>query len=59
MRDMNAVQVLTIIIDRLERRADALEGVRMPAFDVTIQELRKFADMMKRARIYLERRANR
>ena len=53
MRDIDSVQVLTMLIDRLEKRATALEGVRMPAYNVTAHELRRFAEMAKNAREYL------
>ena len=53
MRDMGPIQVLTILIRRLETRAAALEGVRMPEYDVTAHELRKFAEMARNARKYL------
>ena len=59
MRDIDPVQVLSILIRRLETRADALEGVRMPAYDMTVHELRRFAEMAKNARKYLLSRAER
>ncbi len=53
MRDIDPVQVLSILIRRLESRADALEGVRMPSYDMTVHELRRFAQMAKNERKYL------
>ncbi len=55
MRKLSPVDVLTIIILRLEKRADCLEGVRMPSYEATAYELRRFAEMMKNAREYLRR----
>ena len=52
-RDLDPVQVLTIIIQRLEKRADCLEGVRMGVYDVAAGELRNFARIVKAARDYL------
>ena len=51
---LSAVQVLTIIAERLQKRADALEGVRLEGYSVTIEELRRFAEMVRNARNYLE-----
>jgi hypothetical protein len=54
MRDLTLVQVLTIILQRLEKRAKALEGVRLESFNMTVGELRRFAQMVKSAREYLQ-----
>jgi hypothetical protein len=56
MRDLTPVQVLTIILQRLEKRANALEGVRLESFNMTVDELRRFAQMVKSAREYLQSR---
>ena len=45
MRDLTPVQVLTIILQRLEKRANALEGVSLESFNMTVDELRRFAQM--------------
>ena len=47
------MQVLDILAKRLEDRADALERVRLPGYGVTIEELRKFAGMLRKAQQYV------
>lgn len=54
MPDLSPVQVLGILIERIEKRATVLEGVRLEAFDFTILELRNFARMLHNAKTYLQ-----
>ena len=56
MRDLTPVQVLTIILQRLEKRANALEGVRLESFNMTVDELRRFAQMVRERADYLKSR---
>ena len=51
---LSSSEVLTILAQRLERRAQELERVRLPGFEVAIDELRRFAQMAIGARRYLE-----
>ena len=53
MRDLSPAEVLAILAQRLERRAKALEGVRLKKYDRTVHELRHFAAMVKRAQEYV------
>ncbi len=53
MRDLSPAEVLAVIARRLEKRAKALEGVRMREYDMTAKELRDFAAMVKRAQEYV------
>ena len=53
MRDLSPAEVLAVIAQRLERRAKALEGIRMREYEMTVHELRNFAAMVKRAREYV------
>ena len=53
MRVLDPVQVLSIVIGRMEQRASALEGVHMQGYEQTAMELRKFSEMLKRARSYV------
>lgn len=46
-------RVLAILAERLEKRATALEGVRMESYNLVISELRHFAAMVRKAREYL------
>jgi hypothetical protein len=52
-RELTPVESLTIILQRLEKRADILEGVRMEPYTVAAYELRNFAKMVRAARDYL------
>lgn len=45
MRDIASLEMLGFLIERSETRADALQRVRMPAYDLTVHELRRFAEM--------------
>ncbi len=45
--DLTPVQVLTIILQRLEKRANALGGVSLESFNMTVDELRRFAQMVR------------
>ena len=58
-RDLTPVQVLTILIERLERRAECLEGVKLREYRMVIYELRNFAKMIRAARDYLAERQGR
>ena len=53
MRDYSLDQVFAILIDRVRRRADALERVRLDGFNQAVEELRRFAEMLERARSYV------
>ena len=59
VRTLAPVEVITILAERLEKRADALEGVRMPAYSITIDELRRLAAMARKAEGYLRTQAGR
>jgi hypothetical protein len=50
------VEVLTVLLQRLEKRADCLEGVRLKQFDMVVYELRNFARTVRAARDYLAKR---
>lgn len=54
MRDFSPSEVLTIIAQRLEKRAKVLEAVRLAGTDATAIELRNFAKMVRRALEYLK-----
>ncbi len=45
--------VLAILAERMEKRATTLEGVKMEAYSTAVDELRRFADMIRKAREYL------
>jgi hypothetical protein len=51
------VQVLTVLLQRLEKPADTLEAVRLPGYDGAIYKLRNFAKMVRAARDYLAKRS--
>ncbi len=53
-RSLSPVQVLDILTRRLEERAAVLERVGLPGFMPTIHELRRFAEMTRKARDYLK-----
>jgi hypothetical protein len=55
-RELTPVQVLTVLLQRLEKRADTLEAVRLPGFNAAVCELRNFAKMVRAARDYLAQR---
>ena len=55
-RDLTPVQVLTILLDRLEKRAECLEGVKLKEYGMVIYELRNLARMIRAARDYLDKR---
>ena len=55
-RDLTPVQVLTVLIERLEKRAECLEGVKLKEYRMVIYELRNFARMVRAARDYLAER---
>ena len=52
-RDLTPVQVLSILIQRMEKSANAWEGVRLSEYELAVGELRRYADMLRRAREYL------
>lgn len=56
-RELNPVETLTVILQRMEKRADVLEGVGMQTYKVAAYELRNFAKMVKAARDYLAKSA--
>jgi hypothetical protein len=53
MRNLNPIQVLTVLIRRMEERANTLEIVSRDSYSMTADELRKFARMTRKAREYL------
>lgn len=50
---LTPVQVLTVLIERIEKRADVLSNVRMTEYNVAIAELKNIAITLKKARDYL------
>ena len=58
-RDLTPVQVLTVLLRRLEERAECLEGVKLKEYRMVIYELRNFARMVRAARDYLAERQGR
>ena len=54
-RMWSGVDVLTVILQRLEKRAEVLEAVRLPGMEGTTSELKNFARMVRNARDYLQR----
>jgi hypothetical protein len=53
-RPLTPVQVLSVLISRMEERADCFERVRLDGYNLTILELRRFAKMIRNARDYLQ-----
>ena len=53
VRNLTPVEVLAILAKRLEDRAAALERVRLDGYSVTIEELRRFAGMVRKAQQYV------
>ena len=58
-RELTPVEVLTILLQRLEKRAECLEGVKLKEYRMVIYELRNFARMIRAARDYLAKRQRR
>lgn len=58
-RELTAVQVLTVILQRLEKRATCLEAVQLSEYTLVARELRHFARMVQAARNYLAERGRR
>jgi hypothetical protein len=48
-------QVLDRLLRRIEKRLEALKGVRMPGYEVAISELETEMNYLLRAKRYLER----
>ena len=55
-RELTPVQVLTVLLQRLEQRAECLEGVKLKEYRMMVYELRNFARMLSAARDYLAKR---
>jgi cob(I)alamin adenosyltransferase len=53
-RKLSPVQVLERLQARLQRRVDALEGVKLDGYTIAIAELQIALDLLRRARRYLE-----
>ena len=53
MRFLSAVEVLSILAERMEKRAAVLDRLQMSAFDPAASELRKFALMIRKAQAYV------
>lgn len=53
MRKLTPRDVLAILAERMEKRASALEGVKMEGYNAAVDELRRFAEMIRKARQYL------
>ena len=53
-RTLTAFEVLTIIAQRLEKRAAVLDAVGMAPYSVASMELRIFAGMMRKAIGFLQ-----
>ena len=55
MQRLDPGQVLTVLIQRMEKQIDTYVRVNHKGYDMVIYELRRYAEMMKKARAYLER----
>jgi hypothetical protein len=53
-RKLTALEVLDRLLKRLEKRAEALQRVKLPGFEMVISELEVEMDYLRRARRYLE-----
>lgn len=53
-RQLTPVEVLDVLIARLEKRAETLDAVRLLDYRIAQLELLSFARMLKNARAYLE-----
>ena len=56
---LTAVQVLSILLERLEKRIEVLTMVNLRGHDASIWELRQFAKMLRKARDYMAEREDR
>jgi hypothetical protein len=54
-RPLSPVDVLTILIQRMEKTASAYEQVRLRDYEMAVIELRRYAEMARKAREYLKR----
>lgn len=52
-RDLTPVQVLSILIQRMERSASAWEAVTLQEYQLAAREVQRYANMLRRAREYL------
>ena len=55
-RELTPVEVLTVLLQRLEKRAECLEGVKLKEYNMVLYELRNFAKMVRAARDDLAKR---
>ena len=57
-RTLTPAQVLSILLERMDKRANALEGVKMEGYNMAVIELRRFASMLKSARDYVDQHSS-
>jgi hypothetical protein len=53
-RKLTPVQVLERLLTRLEKRMEALQGVKLDGFQMVVSELEVEMDYLRRAKRYLE-----
>jgi hypothetical protein len=53
-RKLTPVQVLERLLNRLEKRMEALQRVKLDGFQMVISELENEMDFLRRAKRYLE-----